>query len=151
MLLDKVKKKEPTKVYRVDEIAKKHVVEVLRLPPYHPDLNPIERVWAYQKVFPTINMSWSSINHHLEPYWQRRFKYHNDQVCNYQWLAIFNLCLIFVIFCKCFHFQQNYVAKSNDAGNLTLVKKLMVEAKKKVTDLDLWPSYVRSILKVEDE
>lgn len=32
--------------YAVDELAKKFKVEVLRLPPYHFELNPIELVWA---------------------------------------------------------------------------------------------------------
>ena len=49
-LLQEVKKAAPSKVYKVDEMARRHNVEVLRLPPYHPDLNPIERVWAFEKV-----------------------------------------------------------------------------------------------------
>ncbi|XP_062532866.1 uncharacterized protein LOC134201642 [Bombyx mori] len=32
--------------YAVDELAKQFKVEVLRLPPYHCELNPIELVWA---------------------------------------------------------------------------------------------------------
>ena len=40
----------PKKTFRIDELAKPHGVEVLRLPPYHPDLNPIEVVWAHEKV-----------------------------------------------------------------------------------------------------
>src|ERR1043166_2344722 len=35
--------------YEVDEIAAQHGHEVLRLPPYHCDLNPIELVWAQVK------------------------------------------------------------------------------------------------------
>lgn len=34
------------KQYRVDEIIKAEGHTVLRLPPYHPDLNPIELVWG---------------------------------------------------------------------------------------------------------
>lgn len=30
----------------IDEMFKKNNHDVLRLPPYHPDLNPIEMVWA---------------------------------------------------------------------------------------------------------
>ena len=30
--------------YRVDDLIKNHGHEVLRLPPYHCDLNPIERI-----------------------------------------------------------------------------------------------------------
>lgn len=36
--------KEP--VYRTDELLKTSGHTVLRIPPYHPDLNPIELVWA---------------------------------------------------------------------------------------------------------
>ena len=34
----------------VDEIAAQAGVKILRLPPYHPELNPIELVWAYIKA-----------------------------------------------------------------------------------------------------
>ena len=54
-LLQLVKGSQPTKTYKIDAIAHRHGVEVLRLPPYHPDLNPIEMIWAYQKVKRTIN------------------------------------------------------------------------------------------------
>ncbi|GBP53305.1 hypothetical protein EVAR_44306_1 [Eumeta japonica] len=46
-LLEKVKKiKDTYKKYAIDELAKKFKVEVLRLPPYHCELNPIELIWA---------------------------------------------------------------------------------------------------------
>lgn len=35
--------------YAVDEIAKPYNVEILRLPPYHCELNPIELIWAQVK------------------------------------------------------------------------------------------------------
>ncbi|KAJ8736946.1 hypothetical protein PYW07_000217 [Mythimna separata] len=44
LLLIKNTQKEP--VYRIDELLKASGHTVLRLPPYHPDLNPIELVWA---------------------------------------------------------------------------------------------------------
>ena len=34
------------KRYVVDEILMKHIHLPLHLPPYHPDLNPIELVWG---------------------------------------------------------------------------------------------------------
>ena len=37
--------------YRVDELAREKGHEVIRLPPYHCDLNPIEKVWAYEKGY----------------------------------------------------------------------------------------------------
>ncbi|XP_028173855.1 uncharacterized protein LOC114362596 [Ostrinia furnacalis] len=33
-------------IYKIDELLKANGHEVLRLPPYHPDLNPIELVWG---------------------------------------------------------------------------------------------------------
>lgn len=33
----------------VDELAAKHGITILRLPPYHCELNPIELVWAQVK------------------------------------------------------------------------------------------------------
>lgn len=39
----------PRPVYRVDELATAQGFEVLRLPPYHCDLNPIELIWARVK------------------------------------------------------------------------------------------------------
>lgn len=37
------------KVYVIDSLLAKHGHAVLRLPPYHPDLNPIEKIWALVK------------------------------------------------------------------------------------------------------
>lgn len=37
--------------YVVDELAKQHGVTVLRLPPYHCELNPIELIWAQVKGY----------------------------------------------------------------------------------------------------
>lgn len=35
----------------IDEMAKKHNITILRLPPYHCELNPIELIWAQVKGF----------------------------------------------------------------------------------------------------
>ena len=37
--------------YAVEDIAEKHSVTVLRTPPYHCELNPIELIWAQVKGF----------------------------------------------------------------------------------------------------
>ncbi|XP_072377997.1 uncharacterized protein [Diabrotica undecimpunctata] len=36
-------------VYAVDQLLAQHGHSVLRLPPYHPELNPIEKIWAILK------------------------------------------------------------------------------------------------------
>lgn len=43
-LLKLIKKTETEDIYKIDELLKRNEHEVLRLPPYHPDLNPIELV-----------------------------------------------------------------------------------------------------------
>lgn len=48
-LLGLVKQLNHTKTYYVDELLKKHGHTVLRLPPYHCDLNPIELIWSLAK------------------------------------------------------------------------------------------------------
>ncbi|KAK4310878.1 hypothetical protein Pmani_017589 [Petrolisthes manimaculis] len=48
-LLHIVKKNKEKEEYAVDEMADKHGHEVLRLPPYHCQLNPIELIWAQVK------------------------------------------------------------------------------------------------------
>jgi hypothetical protein len=42
-------KKPHFKCYKVYNLLAKHGHSVLRLPPYHPELNPIERIWALVK------------------------------------------------------------------------------------------------------
>jgi len=44
-----LKKLSPLPVYEIDEIAKKHGHEILRTPPYHPELQPIELCWGIVK------------------------------------------------------------------------------------------------------
>lgn len=45
-LLNLIKQHATENIYKIDEILKAAGHEVLRLPPYHPDLNPIELVWG---------------------------------------------------------------------------------------------------------
>ena len=52
MLYEKIKQHKPTeKTYAVDKMASDAGFTVLRLPPYHCELNPIEMVWAQVKHF----------------------------------------------------------------------------------------------------
>lgn len=48
-LLFFVKQNTPQPVYEADEILRQNGHEVLRLPPYHCDLNPIELIWSLAK------------------------------------------------------------------------------------------------------
>lgn len=48
-LLCLVDKYKPDPIYEADEILRENGHEVLRLPPYHCDLNPIELIWSQAK------------------------------------------------------------------------------------------------------
>lgn len=48
-LVEIIKKIAPTPIYAIDEIAKSFGHEVLRTPPYHPELQPIETCWGVVK------------------------------------------------------------------------------------------------------
>ncbi|XP_066905957.1 uncharacterized protein [Halyomorpha halys] len=55
-LLEIVKFHKPTfPPYEIDEIAKKHGHNVLRVPPYHSNFNPIELIWAQIKEYVAEN------------------------------------------------------------------------------------------------
>ncbi|KAJ2951347.1 hypothetical protein O0L34_g13476 [Tuta absoluta] len=49
MLLDLVKKNKPEPIFEIDELLDQHGHSVVRLPPYHCDLNPIELIWSLAK------------------------------------------------------------------------------------------------------
>ncbi|XP_045450546.1 uncharacterized protein LOC123659374 [Melitaea cinxia] len=48
-LYELIKKHKGEPVYEVDFLLNQHGHEVVRLPPYHCDLNPIEKIWATVK------------------------------------------------------------------------------------------------------
>jgi len=48
-LVEIIKKIAPEPTYVIDEIARKHGREVIRTPPYHPELQPIETCWGVAK------------------------------------------------------------------------------------------------------
>lgn len=48
-LVELLNKNKPDPIYTVDKLAKKRGHEVIRTPPYHPELQPIERCWAIVK------------------------------------------------------------------------------------------------------
>lgn len=49
VLFDLIKQNKGPPTYAVDELLKAHDHEVLKLPPYHCDLNPIEKIWSLVK------------------------------------------------------------------------------------------------------
>ena len=48
-LIELLKKVAPEPTYEIDEIARNHGNEVIRTPPYHPELQPIEICWGIAK------------------------------------------------------------------------------------------------------
>jgi len=48
-MIDALNKLAPTPTYAIDEIAQKQGHKILRTPPYHPELHPIETCWAVVK------------------------------------------------------------------------------------------------------
>ena len=48
-MIEVLNKTAPTPTYAIDEIAKKYGHQILRTPPYHPELQPIETCWAVVK------------------------------------------------------------------------------------------------------
>jgi transposase len=48
-LVEILKKMAPEPLYAIDEIARSHGHEVIRTPPYHPELQPIETCWGVVK------------------------------------------------------------------------------------------------------
>lgn len=49
VLYDIIKTNKEQPVYEIDELLKQHNHEVVKLPPYHCDLNPIEKIWSLAK------------------------------------------------------------------------------------------------------
>ena len=48
-LLELVRINRPQPTYTIDELLRSHGHEVLRLPPYHLDINAIEMIWSQRK------------------------------------------------------------------------------------------------------
>jgi transposase len=65
-LLALAKANKPESQYIIDDIAKEKGHIILRLPPYHPDLNPIELVWAQLKKIVSSRNFTNKLNDVLE-------------------------------------------------------------------------------------
>ena len=48
------KEMEKHPVYKIDKIIEERGFKVLRLPPYHAELNPIELIWANVRLSPDV-------------------------------------------------------------------------------------------------
>ncbi|XP_054287688.1 uncharacterized protein LOC129003422 [Macrosteles quadrilineatus] len=68
-------------LHAIDEIAKTHNIEIVRLPPYHCELNPIELVWSQVKRHVAANNKAYDVKL-MEPLIDNAFK----SVKNEQWM-----------------------------------------------------------------
>ena len=61
-LIEVLKKMAPEPIYAIDEIAAAHGHKVLRTPPYHPELQPIETCWGVVKNHVARNCNFTMKN-----------------------------------------------------------------------------------------
>ena len=61
-LVEILKKLAPEPLYTIDEIARSHGHEVIRTPPYHPELQPIETCWGVVKNHVARNCNFTMNN-----------------------------------------------------------------------------------------
>lgn len=61
-LIELLKKKSPDPTYEIDELAKQNGHEILRTPPYHPELQPIEICWGVVKNHVARNSNFTMDN-----------------------------------------------------------------------------------------
>jgi transposase len=54
-LYAKIKRRKEPVIYEVDRLLAEHGHSTLRLPPYHPELNPIENIWGVMKNWVAAN------------------------------------------------------------------------------------------------
>ena len=70
----------PLPIYEIDEIAKKQGHEILRTPPYHPELQPIELCWGIVKNYMARNCDFTLSN--LKTELESGFMQVDAQVCS---------------------------------------------------------------------
>ncbi len=78
-LVEVLKKVGPAPAYVIDELAEQHGHEVVRTPPYHPELQPIETCWAVIKNDIARNCEFTLKN--LEENLEKAFKKVTAKTC----------------------------------------------------------------------
>lgn len=76
--------KSATRVYKLNVLMNEHGHSVLRLPPYHPELNPIEKVWAQVKQWVAAH----NVGRHTISELKELTKEAFTKVTNERWAAI---------------------------------------------------------------
>lgn len=61
-LVELLKKLAPEPIFAIDELAREHGHEILRTPPYHPELQPIELCWGLVKNHVARNSNFTMAN-----------------------------------------------------------------------------------------
>lgn len=78
-LIEILNKVAPEPTYAIDEIAKAHGHEIVRTPPYHPELQPIELCWGIIKNEIARNCTFTVKN--LEIQLESSFKKVTEEIC----------------------------------------------------------------------
>ena len=78
-LVTLLKKIAPPPIYEVDEIAKKQGHEIIRTPPYHPELQPIELCWGIVKNYVSRHCDFTLEN--LKSQLEEGFKQVDGVIC----------------------------------------------------------------------
>ncbi|XP_049762544.1 uncharacterized protein LOC126088446 [Schistocerca cancellata] len=113
-LLALIESNKPTKIYTVDKLLAHYGHSVLCLPPYHPEINPIEMVWATVKnCVATKNVTFK-----LEDVWklaEEKFFY----ITVHEWEAV------------CRHVEETYANQEKLADEL---EEMVIEIRASDTD-----------------
>jgi len=78
-LIEILNKIAPAPTYEIDEIARQHGHEIIRTPPYHPELQPIELCWGILKNEIARNCNFTMKN--LEIQLEKSFSKVTEETC----------------------------------------------------------------------
>lgn len=101
-----LKNKDKFKRFVIDELIESKGFEILRLPPYHPELNPIEKIWgilknyvASKNVAQNLTSIMTLINERLEmidrTMWAKTYRHVEDT--EKQYMQFFDMDNEFII------------------------------------------------------